>query len=280
MKTMKNNKLLMAGIIFMVILAVVAFFGQYMAPYEFDDQDLARRLESPSSDYPLGTDQLGRCLLSRLLYGGEITIGTAFGAAFFSAFIGIILGLMAGYFSGAADEIIMRFTDIILSFPAIVLTLAMVGIMGPNLINIVIAMTLVGWTHYARVVRGSVLSIKEEPYVKSARAMGGGDFYIIFKHILPNTLSSIIVMFTLGMGTRIITISGLSFLGLGAQPPTPEWGRILDQGVSYMERAPHLTLFSGLAIMLAVLSFNILGDGLRDYFSPYSENLQQIKERF
>lgn len=269
---MGKNKLFIIGLILTVIISFLALFGPYISPYEYDSQELESRLQGPSRDYPLGTDEFGRCLLSRLLYGTRITLGAAFFAALFTAVIGILLGLLAGFYSGFIDEIIMRFTDIVLSFPAIILTLVLVGIMGSSLTNIVIAMTLVGWTHYARVVRGLVLPIKEEPYVKSAKAMGASNIYLMFKHILPNTLSPIIVMFTLGMGTRIITISGLSFLGLGAGPPLPEWGRILDQGVSYMGRAPYLSIFPGLSIMLAVLTFNILGDGLRDYLSPYNNH--------
>ena len=271
---MKKNKLLIIGTFFTIILIMASILGPFFAPRGYQDQNLENRLQGPSSDYPLGTDEFGRCLFSRLLHGARITLGTAFAAAILTAAIGISLGLVAGYYGGIIDEIIMRFTDIILSFPSIILTLAMVGIMGPNMTNIVIALTLVGWTHYARVVRGCVLSIKEEPYVKSAKALGAGGLYIIVKHVFPNTLSPVIVMFTLGMGSRIITISGLSFLGLGAQPPLPEWGRILHQGISYMGRAPHLSLYPGFVIMLAVLSFNILGDGLRDYLSPDRDNLQ------
>ncbi len=262
---MGKNKMFIIGLSCMVVLIFISFLGPYLAPREFDDQNLEIRLQGPSSDYPLGTDELGRCVYSRLLYGARFTLGTAFAAAFLTAAIGISLGLISGYFPGLIDELIMRFTDIVLSFPGIILTLALVGIMGASLVNIVIALTLVGWTHYARVVRGCVLSLKEEPYVKSAKALGAGSSYILAKHIFPNVLNTVIVMFSLGMGTRIISISGLSFLGLGAQPPTPEWGRILDQGVGYLGTAPHLSVFPGLAIMFAVLAFNILGDGLRDH---------------
>lgn len=271
---MKKNIQIIIGISFITILFIVFVMGHAFAPWDYQSQNLEDRLQGSSNDYLLGTDEYGRCLLSRLLHGARITLGAAFASAILTAIIGIYLGLIAGYYGGIIDEIVMRFTDIILSFPGIVITLAMVGIMGPSMINIVIAMTLVGWTHYSRVVRGCVLSIKEEPYVKSAKALGAGNLYIIIRHIFPNTLSPVIVMFTLGMGSRIITISGLSFLGLGAQPPLPEWGRILYQGVSYMERAPHLSLYPGLFIMFAVLSFNILGDGLRDFLSPDRDNFQ------
>jgi len=166
----------------------------------------------------------------------------------------------------------MRFTDIVLSFPSIVLTLAIAGVLGPDIFNIVIALAAVGWTKYTRVVHGSILSLKNKEFVESAKAIGVSDFYLMYRHILPNCMGPVIVIMTLGMGGKILSIAGLSFLGLGAQPPTPEWGMMLKQGIPFMQRAPHLTIFPGLAIMITVLAFNVLGDGLRDILDPRLNN--------
>jgi peptide/nickel transport system permease protein len=185
-----------------------------------------------------------------------------------STVIGVCIGLVAGYFGGIIDGYLMRFTDIVLSFPSIVLTLAIAGALGPSVTNIVIAIVAVGWTQYTRVVRGLVLTLKETDFIEAARAIGASDFRIIFRYILPNCTGQIMVMMTLSVGGMILSIAGLSFLGLGAQPPTAEWGMMLKQGVEFMGTAPHLTIFPGLAIMFTVLAFTIMGDGLRDIFDP------------
>jgi peptide/nickel transport system permease protein len=263
-----RHKLFIISLTFISFLMVIAIFATFVAPYDPIEQNLKHRLSPPSFEHFLGTDQFGRDMLSRLIFGIKTSLTTGIAAASLSMFIGVFLGLVAGYFGGIIDNIIMRFTDIVLSFPSIVLTLAIAGSLGPSLIHIVIALVAVGWTQYTRVVRGSVLHLKEKDFIEAAKAIGLNDFRIIFQHILPHCSGPIMVMMTLGMGGKILSIAGLSFLGLGAQPPTAEWGMMLKQGVTFMETAPHLTIFPGLATMLTVLAFNILGDGLRDIFDP------------
>lgn len=270
----KENPRITLGSGILITLFLLAALAPLAAPRDPLAQDLELRLTGAGGDYLLGADQFGRCLLSRLLYGIRISLTTGITAASLTMLIGLLAGLLAGYYGGITDEIIMRLTDIVLSFPSIVLTLVIAGVLGPDLKNIVIALVAVGWTRYARVVRGSVLSLKKESFVESARALGAGDAYLLYRHILPNCLGPVMVILTLGMGGVILSIAGLSYLGLGAQPPTPEWGMMLNQGVPFMRRAPHLTIYPGLAIMVTVLAFNFLGDGLRDLMDP------RLKERY
>jgi peptide/nickel transport system permease protein len=265
---LRRHKLFTISLSFIFFLIAIAIFASLISPYDPIEQNLKHRLSPPSFEYFLGTDQFGRDMLSRLIFGIKTSLTTGIMAAVLSMIIGVSLGLVAGYFGGVIDEVIMRFTDIMLSFPSIVLTLAIAGSLGPSLIHIVIALVAVGWTQYTRVVRASVLSLKETDFILAAKAIGLSDIGIIVRHILPNCAGPIIVMMTLSMGVKILSIAGLSFLGLGAQPPTAEWGMMLKQGVAFMGTAPHLTIFPGLAIMLTVLAFNLLGDGLRDIFDP------------
>ncbi|MEA3293555.1 MAG: nickel transporter permease, partial [Euryarchaeota archaeon] len=215
-----------------------------------------------------GTDNLGRCMLSRIIYGARISLQIGIIVVGITSVIGITLGMIAGYYGGVLDELIMRGVDILLVFPGIILALVIAGILGPGLFNVMLALAIVGWTGYARVVRGVVLSVKEKEYVESARALGVGDWYIITRHILPSCVAPIIVIATLGMAYVILAAAALSFLGLGAQPPTPEWGSMLNNGKNFMRTAPHLTIFPGLAIMITILAFNFIGDGLRDALDP------------
>jgi peptide/nickel transport system permease protein len=267
-RSIKRHKLFTISLTFIFFLIIIAIFAPFVAPYDPIEQNLKHRLSTPSSEHFLGTDQFGRDMLSRLIFGIKTSLTTGTMAALLSMIIGVFLGLVAGYFGGIIDDMIMRFTDIVLSFPSIVLTLAIAGALGPSLINIVFALVAVGWTQYTRVVRGSVLSLNKTDFIVAAKAVGLSDFRIIFRHILPNCTGPIIVMMTLGMGGKILSVAGLSFLGLGAQPPTAEWGMMLKQGIAFMDAAPHLTIFPGLVIMITVLAFNILGDGLRDIFDP------------
>jgi peptide/nickel transport system permease protein len=265
---LKRHKLLIVVSTFILCLIFTAIFASFITPHDPIEQNLKYRLLPPSLDHPFGTDQFGRDMVSRLIFGIQTSLTTGMVAALLSMIIGVCIGLMAGYFGGIIDGCIMRFTDIVLSFPSIVLTLVIAGSLGPSLINIVLAIVAVGWTQYTRVVRGLVLTLKEMDFIEAVRAMGANDFRIIFRHILPNCTGPIIVIMTLSIGNMILSIAGLSFLGLGVQPPTPEWGRMLKQGVEFMGTAPHLTIFPGLALMLTVLAFNILGDGLRDMLDP------------
>jgi len=224
----------------------------------------------------MGTDDLGRCLLSRIIYGARVSLQLGVIVVGIITVIGVTLGLISGYYGGIVDEIIMRLVDVVLAFPGIILALAVAGALGPGLFNVMLALAMVGWTGLARVVRGSVLSVKQKEFVESARALGCSDLHIMTRHILPNVMAPVIVLATLDMAFIILAAAGLSFLGLGAQPPTPEWGSMLNNGRAFMRTAPHLTTFPGLAIMVAVLAFNFLGDGLRDVLDPRQQ--RELKE--
>lgn len=263
-RRLKRNRLVIIGAAVILILLFAGLFAPFIAPHSPIEQNLSYRLLLPNMKYPLGTDNLGRCILSRLIYGTRISLRIGVIVVGINSIVGTILGLAAGYFGGIIDEIIMRVVDIMLAIPGIVAALLIAGLLGPSLFNIMLALTIVGWTSYARVVRGSVLSIKEKEFVKAEKALGAGDMRIMFYHILPNILAPILVMATLGMGHVILTASALSFIGLGAQPPIAEWGSMLNSGRAFMRTAPHLMIFPGLAIMVSVLAFNFLGDGLRD----------------
>lgn len=240
-----------------------------LAPYDPAEQHLADRLHPPSREYPLGTDQLGRDMLSRLLVGARVSMRIAVVVVAISLFIGTVVGVVAGYAGGWADETLMRLVDVLLAFPGILLALVIAGVLGPSLINIMIALAVVGWTQYARVVRGSVLSVKEQDFVKASQLTGISRPRLVVRHILPNVISPVIVLATMDMATVVLATAGLSFLGLGAQPPTPEWGTMLSQGRDYLQGAWWIANFPGFAIMLSVLAFNILGDSLRDILDPY-----------
>jgi len=265
---LKEYKTVLVGSVIITVLVLTAIFASYIAPHDPVEIDLRNRLLSPDSEYPLGTDDLGRCLLSRLIYGTRISLQIGIIVVGITSSSGIILGMISGYYGGIIDEMIMRSVDIMLAFPGIILALAIAGLLGPGLFNVMIALAIVGWTGYARVVRGVVLSGKEMDFVESARALGMSDLYIIYRHILPGCIAPVIVMATLGMAYTILAAAALSFLGLGAQPPTPEWGSMLNHGKNFMRTAPHLTTFPGLAIMITVMAFNFLGDGLRDKMDP------------
>ncbi|RJX20586.1 MAG: ABC transporter permease subunit [Desulforudis sp.] len=252
-----------------IILTVMAV--AFLAPYVANDPvkvDLAKRLAPSSALFPLGTDHLGRCILSRLIYGTQVSLPTAGLTLAVIMLIGIPIGILSGYCGGRVDNIIMRVVDVLLAFPSLVLALVIAGMLGPGLINVLIALASVWWVEYARFVRAIVLSVKAKEFVLAARASGTSDVGIITRHILPDVLSPVIVLATLDMGKLILVISGLSFLGLGAQPPAPEWGAMLNDGRPYLQAAPQLMLYPGLAIMTVVLAFNLLGDGLRDALDP------------
>ncbi|NAS88531.1 nickel ABC transporter permease subunit NikC [ANME-1 cluster archaeon AG-394-G21] len=264
----KEHKIALVGAVLILFLAFIAVFAPYIAPHDPIEINLKERLLAPNMEYPLGTDNLGRCMLSRIIYGARISLQIGIIVVGITSVIGITLGMIAGYYGGVLDELIMRGVDILLVFPGIILALVIAGILGPGLFNVMLALAIVGWTGYARVVRGVVLSVKEKEYVESARALGVGDWYIITRHILPSCVAPIIVIATLGMAYVILAAAALSFLGLGAQPPTPEWGSMLNNGKNFMRTAPHLTIFPGLAIMITILAFNFIGDGLRDALDP------------
>ena len=265
-----KHKLALIGGTIIVVLVITALFAPWLAPHDPNKQQLALRLlSSGEGGYLLGTDHLGRCLFSRLIFGARVSLQVGMVVVAITATVGVTIGALAGYRGGLVDEIMMRLVDVLLAFPGIILALVIAGIMGPSLFSIMFAISLIGWTSYARVVRGAVLSVKEREFVEAARSLGADDTRIIFTHILPNVMAPVIVMATLGMAHVILSAAALSFLGLGMQPPHAEWGSMLNAGRPFMRTAPHLTVYPGLAIMIAVLAFNFLGDGLRDALDPW-----------
>jgi peptide/nickel transport system permease protein len=255
-----------AAIVLIVIIA--ALFGPVVAPFDPSTQQLALRLEGPTGLHWFGLDELGRDILTRVLYGARISLLVGIVVVGVSATVGIALGAIAGYFGGRVDEVISRIIDILLAFPGLLLAIALVAVLGPSLTNVVMALTLIGWVGYARLVRGQVLRAREFEFVQAARALGATTPRILLRHIIPTTLPAVTVQATLGMGAAILNEASLSFLGLGVQPPTPSWGTMLNFGRGHLLDAPHLTIFPGVAIAILVLGFNFLGDGLRDAFDP------------
>ena len=252
-----------------VALAIaLAVFGPTLSPYDPSTQELARRLEGPSLQHPFGLDELGRDILTRIASGARISLLVGLAVVSVSSIAGMFFGSIAGYFGGRVDDVISRVIDVLMAFPGILLAIALVAVLGPSLVNVVLALSVIGWVGYARLVRGQALRAREFEFVQAARALGAGSPRIVLRHVLPTTLPSVVVQATLGMAGAIIAEASLSFLGLGVQPPTPSWGTMLDAGRAHLFDAPHLTIFPGVAIALLVLGFNFLGDGLRDRVDP------------
>ena len=260
--------MLRVGAVIVGITAIAAVFGPLLAPWDPYAQQLPLRLAGPTSGHVLGLDELGRDILSRLLVGARISLLVGLAVVSVSSTIGILMGSVAGYYGGRVDLLISRFMDVLLAFPGILLAIALVAVLGPSLTNVILALTVIGWVGYARLVRAQVLRVRELEYVQAARALGARTPRILMRHVIPATMPTVIVQGTLGMAGAIIAEASLSFLGLGVQPPMPSWGTMLDAGRSHLFDAPHLTLFPGLAIALLVLGFNFLGDGLRDRIDP------------
>ncbi|MCP8615891.1 nickel transporter permease [Salirhabdus salicampi] len=268
MKKIMKNRMAVAGGLIIGLFALVAIFAPWIAPYDPTQVDLMKKLQGPSWDHWMGTDDKGRDILSRVIMGSRLSLAVGVISVAIGAIVGIILGLVAGYYGRWLDTAIMRFIDVLLAFPGILLALAIISALGPSLINVMIAIGIFSIPTFARIVRGSTLSEKKMEYVDAIRSLGATDGRIIFVHILPNILSPIIVQGTLRLATAILSAAGLSFLGMGAQPPSPEWGAMLSQGRSFLYSAPHVAAFPGLAIAFVVLGFNLLGDGLRDVLDP------------
>lgn len=262
------NKAALVGALIIVFYIVIAVFAPLLAPYDPYQIKLENKLMPPSGDHWMGTDDKGRDILSRIIYGSRLSMGVGFAAVFFGAFFGIIFGLVAGFYGKWVDSIIMRMMDVMLAFPGILLALAIISALGPSLINVTIAVGAFSVPLFARIVRGSTLEVKRLEYIDAIRSLGANDITIIFKHIFPNILSPIIVQGTLRLATAILSAAGLSFLGLGAQPPSPEWGTMLSNGRDFLFSAPYIAIFPGITISILVLGFNIFGDGLRDAFDP------------
>jgi peptide/nickel transport system permease protein len=263
-----KNKTALVGLCLVVALVVLAVIGPAVSPFNPLVPQPLLRLQGPSWVHPFGTDSLGRDILSRVIYGSRISILIGLIAVSISLVPGTLLGLLAGYFSRRVDETIMRLMDIVLAFPTILLAIFVTAILGPSLLNTMIAVGIVYVPHYARIVRSAVLSLKEQLFVEAVHSLGGSTLRVVARHVLPNTLPPIIVYATLGMGTAVLQAAALGFLGLGAQPPMPEWGAMLSEGRQYIQLAPHVAGFPGLAIFTLVLGFNLFGDGLRDMLDP------------
>ncbi|TKI07441.1 glutathione ABC transporter permease GsiD [Martelella alba] len=265
----RRQPLAMAAGAFVLLLVIVAILAPWLAPYDAENYfDYDRLDQGPTLVHWLGVDSLGRDIFSRILMGARISLAAGFFSVLLGMVVGTLLGLVAGYYEGWWDRIIMRICDVLFAFPGILLAIAVVAIMGSGMTNVIVAVAIFSIPAFARLVRGNTLVIKHQTFIESARSIGAPDRVILLRHILPGTLSSIVVYFTMRIGTSIITAASLSFLGLGAQPPTPEWGAMLNEARADMVTAPHTAIFPSLAIFLTVLAFNLLGDGLRDALDP------------
>lgn len=267
-RRLARDQLALLGLAILVMMALVAISAPVVARHDPVEIDPINKLERPNLEYLMGTDNLGRSIWARVVWGARLTLGTATLAMVMILLIGVVVGLVAGFYGGRVDNIIMRVVDVVLAFPSLILALAIAGMLGPSLVNVLIGIVLVGWATYARMVRGMVLSVREKEYIEAARALGIPPRQLATRHILPNVISPVVVLASLDMGGLLLSISALSFLGLGAQAPEPEWGRMLNDARPFMQIAPHTMIFPGLAIFLSVMAFNLLGDGLRDALDP------------
>lgn len=266
-KALRNTSLVVGALISLAII-FCAIFAPFVVTHNVEQMDMINRFSWPSAEHILGTDNFGRDLWSRLVFGARVSLSIALISVACAAVTGTIVGLAAGYFGGRVDQVLMRLTDVFLGFPPLVLALAIVAVMGPGIVNIAFAIIIVTWTEYARVVRATTLVLREQNYVQAAKALGASPARILFREILPNAFGPIIVLASLGLGTAIISESALSFLGFGLPPPTPTWGWTLAYGTRFIRDEPWLSIISGATIMVTVLGFNLLGDGLRDILDP------------
>jgi peptide/nickel transport system permease protein len=264
----RKNPLALTGAFIVILLFVVALFAHFISPYDPGQIDIKRILQEPTAEHIFGTDALGRDVLSRMIWGSRISLLVGFVAVGIATVIGIFLGALAGYYGRWVDNLIMRFVDIMLCFPTFFLILAVIALLEPSIWNIMIVIGITGWMGVARLVRAEFLSLKERDFTVAEKALGAKDFRIIFRHILPNAMAPILVSATLGVAGAILTESALSFLGIGVQPPTPSWGNILTAGKDNIEIAWWLSLYPGLAILITVLGYNLLGEGIRDAIDP------------
>lgn len=263
-----RHRLSRVGLVVIALLCALAIFAPLLAPYSPYDQDLYHVLAPPSAAHWLGTDNLGRDLLSRLLYGTRVSLSVGLVSSLVSAMLGVLIGLFAGFHGGVTDAIIMRITDAFLCFPPLIFILAMSAALGPGLHNVMLSFALFGWTGFARITRGQVLLVRELPFIEAVRSVGVPPLRIMIRHVLPNIIAPVIVAFTITVGAAILVESGASFLGLGVQPPTASWGKELRIGFTYLEAAPLFSIAPGVMISLAIIAFNFVGDGLRDALDP------------
>ena len=269
-RVLRRDRTAMLGLVLVATLAAAALMAPVLAPHDPNGVDVARKYRAPSWEFLLGTDNLGRDILSRLLVGARLSIGTAVVAGLSIGGVGLLMGMLSGWFGGALDLVISRVVDILLAFPLFLLALGVTGLIGPGLRNLTLALVAVAWAGYARIVRSAVLAERGKPYVEAARAAGASEGRVLRRHVLPNVVAPVLVLTTLDMGVVLLAVSGLSFLGLGVEPPAPEWGAMLAEGRNYLDQGPQMTVFPGAAIFLMVLGFNLLGDGLRDALDPRS----------
>ncbi len=269
---LRRNKSSMVGFAIISLLVICAVFADQIAPYGYDDQVLTRRLLAPCKEFILGTDNLGRDIFSRIIYGGRISLQVGALAVTFAATIGVVLGAIAGYYGKKVDNVIMRIIDIVLAIPSTLLAISIAATLGSGMRNVMIAIGIGAIPSYARIVRASVLSLREQEFVEAARSIGASDFRIVFFHILPNCIAPIIVQATTGVASAILSTAALSFVGLGVQPPIPEWGSMLSSGRDYIRDYWWIVTFPGVAIMITIFSINLFGDGLRDALDPKLKN--------
>ncbi|HHY93880.1 MAG TPA: ABC transporter permease [Firmicutes bacterium] len=271
MKTMHKllrNRKAMVGLILAAMIVFVAAFAPYLTPYSADAMDTGQRFEPPSRAHPMGTDFYGRDVFSRVLFGTRISLWTALVVAGAATLLGLPMGLAAGYFGGWTDALFMRLTDVVFCFPWLLMALTVGSIIGPGVKTVIISLGIVYSPQVARIARGEAMAVRVREFVEAARASGGGSFRIMLRHVLPNCMAPLIVQFSLVLGFAVLAEAGISYLGFGIQPPTPSWGLMLSEGRDYMMLAPHISIFPGIAIMLFVVAYNFLGDGLRDVLDP------------
>lgn len=273
MQILLANRLAVVGLCVLALLVVVGVIGEAVAPYGINDIDIANRLTGPSGAHWFGTDELGRDVFTRVLVAARVSLQVGFIAVGFALAVGVPVGLVAGYYRGTIDAVLMRIMDVLFSFPAILLAIAILAVLGPGIGNAMIAIGLVYTPIFARITRGSVLVVSEEVYIRAARSLGARDGRIILRHILPNVLAPIIVQTTLSLAFAILSEAALSFLGLGVQPPNPAWGRMLAEGRNFFQQAPWMGIFPGVAILVTVVAFNFVGDGLRDALDPKQKSV-------
>lgn len=268
----RRSKSAVIGLVMLVILVAMAIFSEWIAPYDPLEQDLTNRMGPICLEHILGTDELGRDIFSRIVFGARISVLVGLVSVTISCLIGVFLGAVAGYYGGALDNVIMRFVDIMMAIPGILLNIAIVAALGSSLNNVIIAIAISNIPGYCRIMRASLLSLKEQEFVEASRAAGASDFHIIVSHIIPNSLAPLIIQATLRVGGSILMCASFSFIGLGVVPPTPEWGAMLSTGRDYLREVPQLTTIPGIAIMFAVFAMNLMGDGLRDALDPKLKN--------
>ncbi len=268
LRRLVRDRAALAGMVVAALFVVGALAAPWISPHDPVATDFTDRFASPSFAHPLGTDNVGRDVLSRILHGARLSLGMAVAATAGITLLGLILGLVSAMYGRLADTLIMRAADVLQALPMLILALVLVGLLGQGLRTLIIVISLIGWPLYARIVRGTTLKVREQDFVEAARAAGASRLRVIVRHIVPNLLGPMVVLSTLDMGRVLLTVSGLSFLGFGISPPTPEWGAMLSEARAFLDRAPQLLAYPGLAITLMVLAFNLAGDGLRDFLDP------------